>query len=119
MEIGQLVVFIFFKYFTKFNSFIFVYRYIQLKQFCGPDLRIYRQCPHLEGDITPPELIESTEGFEYREGPITVDKVFRDIWEVGEKKELKLNNKKKKLTKVKNVSSLQLAIVIKIFIVLK
>lgn len=76
-------------------------RYIQLKQFCGPDVRIYRQCAHITDDLTPAELIESSEGFEYREGPITVDKVFKDIWEVGEKCDSKLK-KKKSTTKANN-----------------
>ncbi|KAL0266864.1 UNVERIFIED_CONTAM: hypothetical protein PYX00_009300 [Menopon gallinae] len=76
-------------------------RYIQLKQFCGSDMRIYRQCANLDGDFSPEELIESLEGFEYREGPITADKVFKDIWDVGEKPEVKV--KKKKSSKGKKV----------------
>lgn len=91
--------------FTPFNLIIRLRnsRYIQLKQFCGPDMRIYRQCASLEGDFSPAELIESLEGFEYREGPITADKVFKDIWDVGEKPEVKV--KKKKSSKSKKVGS--------------
>lgn len=62
-------------------------------------MRIYRQGTHIEGDLSSSELVESAEGFEYREGPITTDKVFKDIWEVGEKVDTK--SKKKKAAKKK------------------
>lgn len=60
-------------------------RYVHFKQFCGPDLRIYRQKMELGEGMEVQDLIESSEGFEIREGPITNDKVFRDIWDIGDK----------------------------------
>ncbi|KAK6641993.1 hypothetical protein RUM44_013716 [Polyplax serrata] len=75
-------------------------RYIQLKQFCASDVRIYRQSSKLEGDITMSEYVDTFEGFEQREGPITVEKVFRDIWELKTDKQ-EIKTKKKKVTKGK------------------
>lgn len=79
-----------------------ILRYIQLKQFCASDVRIYRQSSKLEGDITMSEYVDTFEGFEQREGPITVEKVFRDIWELKTDKQ-EIKTKKKKVTKGKKV----------------
>lgn len=62
-------------------------RYIHFPQFGMTAVRIYRQSSIIEEGINPSDLIESQEGFEDRKGEITIDKVFRDIWDVGKKEE--------------------------------
>ena len=76
-----------------------------MKQFSGSDVRIYRQSTKLEGDISLTEFVENFQGFERREGPITVDKIFRDIWESGGNKMAceVVKPRKKKIAKTKKV----------------
>lgn len=75
------------------------FRYIHFPQFGMTAVRIYRQGNVLEDGIKPSDLVESQEGFEERKGEITIDKVFRDIWDVGTKAEPP-NKKGKKKKKV-------------------
>jgi len=78
------------------------FRYIHFPQFGQTALRIYRQSPVLEDGMKADDLVEVHEGFEDRRGEITLDKVFRDIWDAGPKvvtTPVKKNNNKRKKKK--------------------